>query len=40
MHEDSITLRLAYYISKKMGKPVVKLLQAELFRNSFGIGNL
>nr|WP_240872246.1 hypothetical protein [Acidianus infernus] len=38
MHEDSITLRLAHYISKKMGKPVVKLLHDEPFRNSFGRG--
>lgn len=38
MHEDSITLRLAYHISKKMCKPVVKLLHDEPFRNSFGRG--
>ncbi|ACP56298.1 glycosyltransferase family 4 protein [Saccharolobus islandicus] len=38
MHEDSITLRLSYHISKKLDKPLVKLLHDEPFRNSFGRG--
>lgn len=38
MHEDSITLRLSYYIGKKVNKPVVKLLHLEPFRYSFGRG--
>ncbi|BFH74448.1 glycosyltransferase family 4 protein [Sulfurisphaera javensis] len=38
MHEDSITLRLSYYIGKKVNKPVIKLLHDEPFRYSFGRG--
>ncbi len=38
MHEDAITLRLSYHIAKKLGKPLVKLLHDEPFRNSFGRG--
>ncbi|BCU71321.1 glycosyltransferase family 4 protein [Stygiolobus caldivivus] len=38
MHEDSVTLRLSYHVAKKAGKPLVKLLHDEPFRNSFGRG--
>ncbi|BFI74022.1 glycosyltransferase family 4 protein [Sulfurisphaera ohwakuensis] len=39
MHEDTITLRLSYYLGKKLNVPVVKLLHDEPFRySSFGRG--
>ena len=38
MHEDSVTLRLSYHVAKKIGKPLIKLLHDEPFRNSFGRG--
>lgn len=38
MHEDSITLRLSYHVARRIGKPLVKLLHMEPFRNSFGRG--